>query len=82
MDPKEAEARLRERITRVLSLASGVDLTETPERASAIEDQVLELFRSYIEAPPAQKEEVYKAGEERLLRKLRGGTTRAVARSR
>jgi hypothetical protein len=59
-----AEKRLREDIRQMLSKA-GIKLT--PELEENIEDQFIELFREYRDAPDDSKDEVYAIGEEKIL---------------
>ncbi len=68
----EAEAKLRERIRRVLLLAE-YDIARSPY-AMGIEDQVMQSFRQYAEAADDAKEETFARIEAHLRAILQGGT--------
>jgi hypothetical protein len=67
---REAENRLRRRVRRVLSVA-GLDQVLPHEAMLKVEDQIMDLFQEYSEAPERSKKEVYKKGERRILQTLR-----------
>jgi hypothetical protein len=65
---KQSEAKLRARIQRAFSQASG---GRTAVFSKRIEDELLELMKQYVVATKDQRELVYRKGEERILRALR-----------
>ncbi len=68
----EAEAKLKERISRVLLLA-GYDIASSPY-GTRLEDQVMQSFRQYVDASDDAKEEAFARIELQLHDILHGGT--------
>lgn len=66
----DAEKRLRMRIRRILSLA-GLDQNQASSALKNAEDQIVELFRAYSNAPENMKDSVYAEGEKRIFRAIR-----------
>ncbi|MDQ3802257.1 MAG: hypothetical protein M3416_00140 [Acidobacteriota bacterium] len=63
---KEAEDKLRQRIRRML-VEAGANRME-PSVVRKAEDQALQLLDDFVKAPEGAEDEVYKRGEQRILR--------------
>ena len=73
----ESEEKLRARIRRAFFSANGRRSVNFSKR---VEDQILTLMKEYAIAEKDQRETVYRKGEERILRTLRGRHTKEHAR--
>jgi hypothetical protein len=74
----DAEQRLKMHIGQMLSKAR---IKLTPELEENIEDQFIELFREYRDAPDDSKDEVYAIGEGRILQTLHSALSGNQTRS-
>ena len=61
----KAEDKVREHIKKILSKA---DLDLTANQESRLEDQMIGVFRDYIQTPESKRDEMYKLAEERVMR--------------
>jgi SOS response regulatory protein OraA/RecX len=71
-----AEDKLRRRIRRVLSDA-GLDRAHSAAVMNQLEQQIIQLFKDYADAPDWMKDEVYTSGEAKILRALQRNSFRA-----